>query len=302
MAIYIIVMQRFLFFILIILIAINNNSIEILTDKNYNTATIMIYRSAVSVFLFTSLLLFKRKKIQVNNKKLLLARSLLDGLGILLLVTTFKYLAAGSVSLIQRMDIPLLILISVYKRERKSSLQFYLSLWAIVLITFFIADSKLLDENAFGYAFAAPAVLLASFTYYLVKKHTSQESKEVLGFFYSLSLMLWGTGTALFSKSSLQVNSNDFWIFVLGGVLQFTIVSISLYLFERHPSEKARLPFVIAIIGTMIVEMLVEKKLFSFSQMALTAILTGIIATICLNPGVPNGKKESFQKKDTLPN
>jgi drug/metabolite transporter (DMT)-like permease len=278
---------------LIFLVAINNNSIEMLADKDYTTATIMIYRSAISMLLFASVLLYKRKKIRVNNKKLLLARSFLDGLGILLLVASFKYLAAGSVSLVQRMDIPLLILISVYKQESKSSLQFYLSLWAVILLTFFVTESKLLDEDAIGYALAAPAVLLAACTYYLVKKHTSQESGGVLGFFYSLSLLLWGIGLALFSQDSLQIDWKDFWIFALGGVLQFTVVSISLYLFKRYPSEKARLPFVIAIIATMIVEMLIEKKWFSFSQISLTVILTGIIATICINPGVPKRVRES---------
>lgn len=286
-------MQKLLVIFLIILIALNNNSIELLADKEYSTATIMVYRSIVSVFLFALTLFYKGDKIQVNNKRLLLTRSFLDGFGILLLVTSFKYLAAGSVSLIQRMDIPVLIIISVFRRESKSSLQFYLSLWAIVLLSFFVAESKLLDEDTVGYAFAAPAVLLAAVTYYLVKKHTSQERREVLGFFYSLSLFVWGIIAALFTESSLQIHLSDIWIFAAGGAFQFMVVSISLYLFERYPSERARFPFVLAIIGTMVIEMIIEKKLFSFSQITLTTILTGIIATICLNPEAPGTKRKS---------
>lgn len=263
-----------------------------LSDKNYDTATIMIYRSAVSVLLFTLALVLKKKPLKVINGKLLFTRSFLDGLNILLLVTSFKYLAAGSVSLIQRMDIPLLILIAVFKRESKSSLQFYLSLWTIVLLVFFISVSKLIDEDLTGYAFAAPGVLVAAFSYHLVKKQTSHENLETIGLFYSSSLLLWGIATALISRSSLSINPKDIWIFVLGGAFQFTIVYLALYLYKRRPSEKARLPFVIAIVGTMVVEMLLEKKMFSFSQMALTVILTGIIATICLNPGIPQKKVE----------
>lgn len=286
-------MQKYLIVLLIILIGLNNNSIEYLADENYSTACIMVYRSAISVFLFGALLFFKRKKIVVNNRYLLLLRSFFDGLGIFLIISSFKYLAAGTVSLIQRMDIPLLILLSVFKRESKSSLQFYLSLWAIVLIIFFVSESKLLSEDAIGYAFAIPAVFIASFTFFLIKKHTSQESIEILGFFYSFSLLVWGLSVALITQSSLSIHVKDIWIFMLGGIFQFSVVSSSLYLFQRTSSEKARLPFVLSIIGTMVIEMIIENKLFSFSQLALTAILTGIIATICLNPSAPIPQQKS---------
>lgn len=286
-------MKLLIFVSTILFVAINNNTIEILTDKQYETSTIMIYRGFFSLSLFLLFSLFTKNKLRPKKLKPQLFRLLIDGLSIWLLYTSYKYLSAGTVALFQRMDIPILIIISVVAGQQKSSLQFYLSIWAAAILAFFIADAKLLDEDPIGFAFALSSVFLLSTTYFLVQKQTKTENRYSLGFIYSLGMILWGFLFSLIKGTDIRINISDLWIFVTGGLLQFLLVYLALFLFNSYSAEKARLPFILGAFATLLAEMIIEQKLFTLNHIGLSVILTGIIATICIDPQSPTRNKNA---------
>ncbi len=123
--------------IIIPLVALNNNTIEILTDKGYSASQIMFYRGAFSASLIALFSIVSKRNYFPKNWKPQAGRMAIDGLSVFLLYTSYKYLSAGTVALVQRMDIPLLIIISIFNKQTKSSLQFYLSIWSIFVLAFF---------------------------------------------------------------------------------------------------------------------------------------------------------------------
>lgn len=242
--------------------------------------------------------MYKRAKIIPSNWNQQSLRLLVDGSSIWLLYQSFKYLSAASVSLIQRMDIPALIILSVLRKENKSSLQFWLSFWTILLIIFFVLDSKFIDEEPIGFVYAISSVILLATTFFLIKKQTTTESIYVLGNTFAIGLIFFGIIISIFNHSSFIIHVNHIWVFILTGIMQFMIVNTALKLFQWYTAERARLPFIIGVLVTMILEMIIEKKIFSFNQIGLTVLIAGIIITICLNPITPtkNGDKSLEDK------
>lgn len=255
----------------------------------------MFYRGLFALLINLSFAFYKRARIIPADWKKQTLRLLVDGSSIWLLYQSFKYLSAASVSLIQRMDIPALIILSVLRKENKSSLQFWLSFWTILLIGFFVLDSRFIDEEPIGFVYAISSVMLLATTFFLIKKQTTTESIFVLGNTFALGLIFFGAIISSFNHSSFIIQGNDIWIFLLTGIMQFVIVNAALKLFQWYTAERARLPFVIGVFMTMILEMILEKKFFSLNQIGLTVLIAGIIVTICLNPNTPT------KKNNTLP-
>jgi len=58
-------------------------------------------------------------------------------------------------------------------------------------------------------------------------------------------------------------------------------------LYRWFPVEKTRLPYVLATVFVLVLEMLVEQKYSSISQIGLTLLITGMLITIIRNPTSP---------------
>ena len=125
--------------------------------------------------------------------------------------------------------------------------------------------------------------------YLLIKKNTENNSIATVSIAYLLSFFIGGFIPALYGNSlSLpQWQGTVTLIAILQGVLQTILTILGVQLLKDLAAEKARLPFVIGAFSALIIEMIIEKKWFSFNQIAISLIITGIIATICLNPTTP---------------
>jgi drug/metabolite transporter (DMT)-like permease len=269
-------------------LAINNNLIEFLSGNGYQSSTIMIVRGTISFLITILIALILKKSVKPQNYKTQIIRIFIEGSSIWLLYESFKYLSAGSVSLVQRMDVPLLVLISHMKGIRKNGLQFYFSIWAILLLIFFVFDARFIDEEPVGFMYAFGSVVLLSTTFFIIKEQTAKESLFAISTTYSLSLIVVGVLSNLIKSDSLQIQTNHIWAFGLTGIFQVIIVLLALYFFKNNSSEKARLPFIIGALATLLLEMFAEQKIFNFNQIGLSTLITGIIVTICINPEPPN--------------
>ena len=137
--------------LLIVLLIIMNISIEELTDQKMTGAEILFIRSICNLLLAFIIAFYNKKSIIPKQPKLQLGAFICIGLSLLLVFTAYEYISAGSVSTLQRLDIPLLALIGVFISKSYSK-QILLSLLAFAFVAILIVFNKTTDENPLLYA------------------------------------------------------------------------------------------------------------------------------------------------------
>ena len=281
-------MLKYLLFIaVILLVAADNNGIEALTDKGYSSGLILLYRGLGALLVFLAFALYRKSDLKPKKWKPHIFRLIINGLSGWFLIYSFKFLSAGTVALFQRMDIPLLILIAVFNKNHRSSLQFYLSIWTIFIIIFFVLSANIIDEDPTGFLFIGASIVLSALSFFIIKKQSEIEGGMSLGVLYLAGIVIWGFGIASYNGSGLAVNVEDMWLFILSGGLLALISICSIIMFKKYNAEKVRLPFAIGALATLGLEMIIEHKVFTVSHIGLSVLLTGIMITICLNPSDP---------------
>lgn len=273
--------------LIVLLVAINNNLNEYLTGAGYDATVIMLYNGSIA-FAFTFILAkTQQASLKVANYRLLILRVIIDAVSIWCLLQSFKYLSASSVAIVQRMDIPFLILIAYLRGRVLNSLQFYFSIWTVIILFFFAFDAKFNNEDPIGFVYALAGVILFSLTLLIIRSQTTRESVHMLSMSYSFSGILGGLVFGLLAEQSFQVPVQDLPYFAATGAIQVFIVLLGVQLLKVYQAEMARLPYVLGAFATMLLEMVVEQKIFNFNQIGLSAIIIGLLITLCLNPSAP---------------
>lgn len=288
--------------LVILLVAVNNNLIEFLTGNGYPAATIIFYSGLVALVITYALARFRSKPLRVVNLKFLTIRVILDAISIWCMFESFKYLSASSVSIVQRMDIPFLILMAYLRGRKLKSLQFYLSIWTIVILLFFAFDAKFNDEDPIGFVYALAGVLLFSLSLLIIKSQTTRESVNTLSLSYFFSGILGGFVFGYFGNTSFDLNLEGAALLSLAGVIQVVIVLVGIELLRLFDAEMARLPYVLGAFATLILEMIIEHKFFNFNQIGLSVIIIGLLTTICLNPKPPKTLKWNIASEEKVKN
>lgn len=281
--------------LVVLLVAANNNLIEYLTGDGYPAAVIIFYVGIIAFVITYFFIRFRKRPIRVANPKRLLLRVILDAISIWCMFESFKYLSASSVSIVQRMDIPFLILIAFLRGRKLKSLQFYLSIWTIIILLFFAFDAKFNDEDPIGFVYALAGVILFSLSLLIIKGQTAKESVSTLSLSYFLSSILGGLVFGYAGSNSFQISNEGIALLGIAGIIQVVIVLAGIEFLRLFEAEMARLPYVLGAFATMILEMIVEHKFFNFNQIGLSVIIIGLLTTICLNPKSPRNLKWSRQ-------
>lgn len=266
-------------------------TVEALTDRGYSAPNIMILRGAVALLFGITYSLIKGVSLFPKKWKPQIARFFTNGFASYLSIISFIYLSASTVALVNRLDIPFIIFLSVFTGQRKSNLQFWLSIWTVVIITFLAIDARFIDEEAIGFVYAIVSVFLISIGYLLVKKSSNDENSILICNVFSLSNLVIGIIILYYNGHNLKFSFTDLWILIIGALSQLFIYTLTVTLYRWFNIEKARLPFVISALSIMLLEMIFEHKYFSISQIGLSLIITGLLATIILNPQTPTRKK-----------
>jgi len=191
-------------------------------------------------------------------------------------------------------------------------MQFWLSIWTILMVIFLIIDARFINEEPIGFVFAFTAVFLLSISYILVKKSAEIESPYVISNVNCIGLIMVGTVVMVVKNAPWYIAPAHLWAFVLIGLLLFLIYVVAIPLYRWYKAERARLPFVIGALATIVLEMIIERKWFTPSHIALALLITGMIATISLNASTPRllhgayGKIKksafrSFKRTDVMP-
>lgn len=268
----------FLTLCIIVTLAVQNNITEHLSEKNYSTPSILICRSIICLFLSCSFCKFKGHSLFPANWRLQLIRMANSGIAIFFITASFNYLSAASVGVLQRLDIPIMALISQGFIGLRTSHKSWLSLGVFGLVGLFIILSKKVDESPVGFLLAISSVTMLSWGYLLLKKLINHENRYVLinttclgCIAVSIFSLLW------FNEQNFKLNVEDLNILLIAGVAQYILYSSMAKIYKNIAPDLAQFPFVLGAVGTMFVEMWIEEKNFGILH---TAIMLSIMILI----------------------
>lgn len=258
-----------------------NISIEELTDKNINGAEILFVRSIFNLIFALLLAGASKQSIIPKQPKLQIAAFICLGLSLLLIFTAYQYISAGSVNTVQRLDIPLLTLFSVFS-VRFSTKQFTLSALAFGFLVALLLLSKTTDEEPIGYYLVVAGVIIISIYTLLQKKIAVTENIATIMFIVSLSSVFWSGIRCLQIHTTFKNISITILAVIAGlSLINFVIFYIINDLYKKHTPELVRYPYLIAAFGTMLAEMIVEHKIFNplliIGNIAVIIVLTLLV-------------------------
>lgn len=269
--------------VLVSLLVAMNIGIEELTYKGITGAEILLLRSICNFIAAIFIAAYSRKSIIPKQPKLQLGAFICLGLSLLLIFTAYQYISAGSVSTLQRLDIPLLVIIAAFGSQSKFS-QTLLALFAFALVATLLILNKTTAEDPIGYFIVLSAVVILCINTLLQKKIAITENIQTIILISSLSSVFWGGIRCWQTNSTFSNIQLDSLLVIVGlsfaNLLIFYIVND---LYKKKSPEVVRYPYLLAAFLTMITEMIVEHKIFNpiliVGNISILIVLTILVNT-----------------------
>ena len=289
-------MKSFLFFsITILFTALHSNLIEFLVGtKHYPSSVILMYRGIIGLVLCTAFAKMKKENAFPTQWNVQGYRLVNAGIIMLAVFESYKHLGATTISLMQRLDIPLIVLLSIFYKEKRPVFQNGISLITIIFTCTFVYFEVITEEHHHsfttsdwdGFLLITFAAILLAINSRLIKKSVATDNAFVITNITCISTTVMGFITTLVTGKSFYINSNDYVWLVLLTLLLILSYYFLVELYKIHSPEKVQFTGVIAIIATMGFEMLFENRIFPIKEILAVftiTILTYLVAT--------NGKK-----------
>ena len=258
-----------------------NLGIEMLTSKSMTGAELLLLRAVFNLGLAFGFAHITKEHIVPQKPKLQLATFLCFGLGLLLNFSAYQYISAGSVSILQRLDIPLLVLVSLFS-VRFSWGRFSLSVLAFLVVFLLAFYTQKSGENPLGYFLILGSVVILSINTLIQKQIAQKENLSTIMLVVSLSSVFWGGIRCWQSDVGFQHLNLEIIVAVLGlAVINLAIFYLVNQLYKKHSPEFVRYPYLISAFGTMVVEMLIkqqwESPVIIFGNMLILILLTLLV-------------------------
>lgn len=268
--------------------------------RDYPSYFVLFIRGVIGFILCTSLAYSKGMRAFPEKWNLQRYRLVNSGIILLLLFESYKHLSATTVSLFQRLDIPFLIILSVFIRDKKSKVQLVFSIITILSIVYFVSSNLLTEEQEtngatdyYGFILAGGAAFLLAFSYVLLKKTSQIDNAFVIANITCISTAIFGLVTTLINGYNFTININDIWAFLLVGIILVASYYYSMELYKQFHSELAQLPSVLAVVLTMAIEMVIKHKWVKTSEIIVIVFLVLLTTVIAININF----KKLFQKR-----
>ena len=268
--------------LLVILLISMNLVIELLTSQDISGAEVLFIRSVFNLLLVFVVAGITKQKLLPTQPKLQLGAFICLGLSLLLLFTAYQYISAGSVSTLQRLDIPLLALIALPKKFSVKKL--LLSLLAFLLVAVLVFYTKATGENPLGYFLVLAGVVVVAVNTLLQKQIAAKENIVAIMLVVCLSSIFWGGLRCWQAGSSFQNISPLILLAIFGlAVVNLAIFYLVNEMYKKHQPELVRYPYLIAAFGTMCVEMLIKQQWESpvviIGNTAILLVLTVLVSS-----------------------
>lgn len=269
--------------IIIIAIVIYNMSLEHLLDNNYPASIVLFYRGFLGFTMISFIAAYNKESILPKNISLQIFRLTISGLALFLAFIAYKKLAASTISMIARLDIPLVILTGIITAKKISKYKLTISTLSIVIVISMIFYSNKIDEDPLGIIYALLAVTLISITYLIVKKSTLHENNLSIVNTTNIGCLVFGLIISLTNNESYTFKLVDVWILFLAVLSQFILNYSMAVVYRTREVEKAQRPYLLGAVAVLISEQLIEHKLFSLLHICTIIIVLTLIYSLTID-------------------
>ncbi len=246
---------------LILLNIIMSISVSHLTTQNITGAEILFIRAVFNLLLALGIGIVTKQKMLPTQPGLQSGSFICIGLSLLLIFTAYQYISAGSVSTLQRLDIPLLVLIAVFTKGQFSRKRFGLAVLSFAFVILMVLLNRQTGEKLMGYLLLLAAVGMIAINTLLQKKIAVKENIVTIMIVVCLSSIFWGGFRCWQVGSTFQHINPAILLFIFGlAVINVIVFYLVNALYKTHSPEFVRYPYLIAAFGTMIAEMLLTQK------------------------------------------
>ncbi len=270
----------YLFILVIFVISGIQLFVEELTEIGLLGTQILFWLCLFNIIYVTSKNLITKSSFLPQSIKGQVYRFIVVGIGNICLFSSFEYISAASFSTLTRIDIPIIVLITALS-VKQSKRKIRLSVLILAVVGLILYESQAVDEDFFGYMLVILGVFGNVINTLLKKKMSTTESMEIIILVGSLSGLIWSSvwmnykGISVFEMKSIYI----FEIIALS-VMNLTLNYVLIHLFRRHSAEAVRFPYIIAAVLTMIMEMIIEQKFFSWILISTNLVLLSLIAIL----------------------
>jgi drug/metabolite transporter (DMT)-like permease len=188
-----------------------------------------------------------RRALWPKEPRSQLIRIVVSGLSLFLITASYRYANATTVSIVQRMDIALLILLSPLVGEPTARRQKVFAILVLAAFFAFALGSQGPGEGALGYALAFVGTLGVTFGFILIKNSSRKETEGVIAAVAGFAILLYGLlGSA---AAGPWVSTPRALVTGLGaGVLMFLIYLLTIRLYRVMDVAKAEYPTLFAVL------------------------------------------------------
>lgn len=270
----------YLFVLLVLLITGIQLFVEELTEIGLLGTQILFWLSCFNIVFVVAKNLISKSTFLPNDPKWQFFRFLFVGVSMICLFSSFEFISAASFSTLSRIDIPIIILITAIS-IKQSKKKIYLSVFVLFVVAFILYESQEVDEDFLGYMLVIFGVLGNVLNTLLKKRMSTTESLELIILVGSSSALVWCFGWMQYKGvSPFEIKQIYIFEIIALSIMNLILNYVLIHLFKRHSAEAVRFPYIIAAVLTMVLEMIIEQKFFSWILISTNLVLLSLIALI----------------------
>jgi hypothetical protein len=254
-----------------------NLALEDLATLNYPGSVTLAFVSAGFLAMVWLFAIVEQKTVLPQNYRPQVIRFLMIGIAAWFMTESYTYLHASSVSLIQRSEIPLIIIVAYLAGKRQADWQVKFAVWVIVAIIGFIIYSHRKSADAYGIGLAQMGVFCTIITFQLMQKSVNSESEYPSTTVSGISCIFYGLLFSGIGGKWQLIKPEHLYIVAIAFVSLFAMYKCATVLYRTKSLEYARFPALIGSVLTLFAEQIHEKEVFAIDYTIIILIISAMV-------------------------
>jgi hypothetical protein len=260
---------------------LNQIALKWASAQGVSTAQALIVRGAVCSLLAIAVATGLGEAILPKHIKHQFIRFINAGFVLAALMASYHFISATSVSLISRMDIPIMVVAATSLGCNSNTFQRVLAYCTLGLTGLFIFVSSH-NESTFGYFLAISGVVANVIGYVFLQTSVNSESPAVVALVPGIASVVFGLSIGIATKVSIVWSAKENGVLVCTGVAMYLMYKISIGLYKSLSLIGAQYPTILIPALSMPLEAWIMNRSFDAIYVLLTmiimALLTGVLA------------------------
>jgi drug/metabolite transporter (DMT)-like permease len=276
------ILNILLVFCYIAVLIINTLITKYLTKNNIDGSFILFNRGLVCFIIVLIAASTSRKGLIPQKPMIQLTRFFVAGLSLICITNSFKFANAATISLIQRLEVLIVIIVASIFSKAFFSFRNYYSLAIIIASLFFLFYFKNVGEYNKGIFLALLGTVFVVIGYFLIKRVVAIENYLVITLTSSLGATIFGLAFSFYRKTiNYQLHTRFLALLVLLGILMFITYRLTTFVYSKYNIETAQYFSFLAIVSIMPIEHLFigsnMTSVYTIGLIAFSTLITSVI-------------------------